>query len=338
MMRGAAPSKATVPQKPVVQEAPVKFRSGKHTAIVKEVFDITTKYPETYLIRFTFENETVFDFEPGQFISIFAEKEGKRISRPYSIAAWPENKAFPGLCIKVGEGGFMSNFLHHVPVGTKLPTIGPLGRFVMQEPIPFDTVFVATGTGVAPFIAMMGHIWDRGLDRGREFHMVFGVRYVQDLIYRDLIEKWEREHRNFHFYPTISRPETSDWKGRVGYVQKILENEIKDTGGNRCSSAGSTTWSRTSTTSASASASRTSGSRNGTEPAHGLRRNHTFPTIRSRGTAPKERLSRLTAALSPSKGICVEASVSDTRFTRKRSESSGSRTTTRSPRRGRRTR
>ena len=87
MMRGAAPSKATVPQKPVVQEAPVKFRSGKHTAIVKEVFDITTKYPETYLIRFTFENETVFDFEPGQFISIFAEKEGKRISRPYSIAS-----------------------------------------------------------------------------------------------------------------------------------------------------------------------------------------------------------------------------------------------------------
>src|SRR5205807_1201584 len=127
MMRGAAPSKATVPQKPVVQEAPVKFRSGKHTAIVKEVFDITTKYPETYLIRFTFENETVVDFDPG-----------------------------------------------------------------------------------------------------REFHMVFGVRYVHDLIYRDLIEKWAREHRNFHFYPTISRPETSEWKGRVGYVQKILENEIKD--------------------------------------------------------------------------------------------------------------
>ena len=122
----------------------------------------------------------------------------------------------------------MSNYLHHVRPGTKLPTIGPLGRFVMQEPIPYDTVFVATGTGVAPFIAMMGHIWDQGLDDGREFHMVFGVRYVHDLIYRDLIERWEREHRNFHFYPTISRPETPNWKGRVGYVQKVLENDIKD--------------------------------------------------------------------------------------------------------------
>src|SRR5207249_12122119 len=131
MMRGAAPSKATVPQKPVIQEAPVKFRSGKHTAIVKEVFDITTKYPETYLIRFTFEHESVFDFEPGQFLSIFAEKDGKRISPQYSIASWPENEASPELCIKAVECGFLSNFLHHVPGGTKLPTIGPLGRSVM---------------------------------------------------------------------------------------------------------------------------------------------------------------------------------------------------------------
>jgi len=230
MMRETAPAKAAVPQKTAIHEAPVKFRSGKHTAIVKEVFDIAPKFPETYLIRFIFENEGVFDFEPGQFISIFAEKDGKRISRPYSIASWPEKKEHVELAIKVVEGGFMSNYLHHVAVGTKLPSIGPLGRFVMQEPIPYDTVFVATGTGVAPFISMMGHIWAQGLDEGHEFHMVFGVRYVHDLIYRDLIEKWEREHKNFHFYPTISRPETPNWKGRVGYVQKVLENEIKDHG------------------------------------------------------------------------------------------------------------
>ena len=230
MIRESAPSRAAAPQKAVIHEAPVKFRSGKHTAIVKEVFDIAPKYPETYLIRFTFENEPVFDFEPGQFISVFAEKDGKRISRPYSIASWPENKAYLELCIKVVEGGFMSNYLHHVAPGTKLQTIAPLGRFVMQEPIPYDTVFVSTGTGIAPFIAMMGHIWEQGLDAGRQFHMIFGVRYVHDLIYRDLVERWEREHKNFHFYPTISRPETPTWKGRVGYVQKILENEIKDYG------------------------------------------------------------------------------------------------------------
>ncbi len=228
MMREAVPPKAAIAQKTRIPEPPVKFRSGKHTAIVKEVFDIAPTYPETYLIRFTFENEPLIDFEPGQFISIFAEKDGKRISRPYSVASWPENKEYLELCIKVVEGGFMSNYLHHVAPGTKLQAIGPLGRFVIPEPIQYDTVFVATGTGIAPFISMLGHIWSQGLDDGHEFYVVFGVRYVHDLIYRDLVEKWEREHPNFHFYPTVSRPETSDWKGRVGYVQKVLQNDITD--------------------------------------------------------------------------------------------------------------
>src|SRR3989442_5062490 len=100
MMRGMVPAKEVAVQKPAVQETPVKFRSGKHTAIVKEVFDIAPKFPQTYLIRFIFENEPVFDFEPGQFISLFAEKDGERICRPYSLASWPENKGYLALCIK----------------------------------------------------------------------------------------------------------------------------------------------------------------------------------------------------------------------------------------------
>lgn len=228
MMREPAPAKGTAAAKPAFQEPPVKFRCGKHSVIVKEGLDIATKYPETYVIRFTFENEPVFDFEPGQFISIFAEKDGKRISRPYSIASWPENKDYLELCIKVVEGGFMSNYLHHIAPGTKLQSIGPLGRFVIPEPIRYDTVFVATGTGVAPFVSMLGHIWANNLDDGLDFTVVFGVRYVHDLIYRNLFERWTREHPNFHFCPTISRPETPEWKGRVGYVQKIIQEEIKD--------------------------------------------------------------------------------------------------------------
>lgn len=228
MMREAVPPKAAVAQKSRMPETPVKFRSGKHVAIVKEVIDIAPVYPETYVIRFTFEHEPVIDFEPGQFMSIFAEKEGKRISRPYSIASWPENKDHLEICLKVVEGGFMSNYLHRVPSGTKLQMIGPLGRFVLPEPIQYDTVFVATGTGIAPFISMLGRIWAEGLDNGHEFSVVFGVRYTHDLIYRDLMEKWERKHPNFHFYPTVSRPETPEWKGRVGYVQKIIQNELGD--------------------------------------------------------------------------------------------------------------
>jgi NAD(P)H-flavin reductase len=230
MQEGTASTPEAVQAKLFFKEASPKFRSGRHTAVVKEVFDITPKAPETYLIRFTFDNELVFDFEAGQFISIFAEKEGKKISRPYSIASWPENKDYLELCVKVVEGGFMSNYMHHLAPGTKLQSVAPLGRFIVQEPLQLDTVFVATGTGVAPFVSHLGHIFANNLDDGHDIHLVFGTRYSYELIYHDLFLKWEREHPNFRYYSTISRPETPDWKGRVGYVQKIIQNEIKDFG------------------------------------------------------------------------------------------------------------
>jgi ferredoxin-NADP reductase len=233
MMQREPVAKPETTQRPAPFKAPpIRFRGSRHTAIVKEVFDIAKPYPETYLIRFTFDGEPkVFDYQPGQFISLFAEKDGKSISRPYSIASPPEQKDHLELCIKVVEGGFMSNYLHTVPPGTKLKAIAPLGTFVLLEPPDYpirDTVFVATGTGIAPFISMIGHIW--AMDYDIDVHMVFGCRYVHDLIYMDILQKWEKEHPNFHLYVTLSRPENSGWKGRVGYVQKVIETEIKDPG------------------------------------------------------------------------------------------------------------
>ena len=227
MMQQEAAKKLSQAPKTAFQEPPLKFRASRYTAIVKEVFDITPTFPETYVIRFTFENlPQVFDFQAGQFISVFAEKDGKSISRPYSIASPPECKEYLELAIKVVEGGFMSNYLHKVPPGTTLKAIGPLGSFVMLEPPERDLVFVATGTGVAPFVSMIGHVL--AMEYDVDLHLVFGCRYVHDLIYMDTFERWEREHPSFHLYTTLSRPENSGWKGRVGYVQKVIEGEIKD--------------------------------------------------------------------------------------------------------------
>ncbi len=216
MQREPVAKQAPAPRPAPLKVPPIRFRGSRHTAIVKEVFDIASPYPETYLIRFTFDGEPkVFDFQAGQFISIFAEKDGKSISRPYSIASPPERKDHLELCIKVVEGGFMSNYLHRVAPGTKLRSIGPLGTFVLLEPPDYpirDSVFIATGTGVAPFIGMIGHIWAMKYDI--DVHLVFGCRYKHDLIYM----------------VTLSRPEDSGWRGRTGYVQKVIENEIANPG------------------------------------------------------------------------------------------------------------
>jgi CDP-4-dehydro-6-deoxyglucose reductase len=57
--------------------------------------------------------------------------------------------------------------------------------------------------------------------------LIFGVRYERTLMYRSEFEELSNRHPNFHFWPTLSRPE-GDWKGRTGHVQKHLLEAIGD--------------------------------------------------------------------------------------------------------------
>jgi len=55
----------------------------------------------------------------------------------------------------------------------------------------------------------------------RQFWLLFGARREQDIYYREEFETLAAKHANFHFLPTLSRPE-ADWNGRRGYVQEHL--------------------------------------------------------------------------------------------------------------------
>lgn len=231
MMQGQTPARTmTVPTPaPPAHEARPKYRAARHFVKVREVVWIT---PSTYLIYFTMDDNgtsPVFDFEPGQFLSLFVDKDGKTINRPYSIASAPHEKDAVELCIKVVEGGFMSNFLKERQPGDRYRIIAPLGGFMLREPINTDIAFISTGTGVAPFVGMTKHLIQHGL-MDHEIYMFTGVRYVKEMLYHDLFLEWESRYPNFHYVPNISRPETPDWTGRKGYVQVAVKDVVKDPG------------------------------------------------------------------------------------------------------------
>ncbi len=66
-----------------------------------------------------------------------------------------------------------------LPVGSTIQIHGPHGHFVLQEPIT-DSIFVATGTGVAPMRAYLEWLFPvDGADRsqGKDIWLVYGTRY-----------------------------------------------------------------------------------------------------------------------------------------------------------------
>ncbi len=169
-------------------------------------------------LEFEVKEEPRFDFAAGQFVSMKAFKNGQEITRAYSIASAPRGDNRFDVCLNRVEGGFFSNYLCDLEPGAEVPFHGPHGYFTLRQPLA-DSIFIATGTGIAPFRSMLEWLFaDGDRHQGRQFHLVFGVRYRPDLYYHDQFSEMARCFPNFHYLPTLSR-ENPGWGGARGYVQ-----------------------------------------------------------------------------------------------------------------------
>jgi len=168
-----------------------------------------------------------FDFEPGQHVCLSTTLDDQKVDRYYSIASPPDASGQFELCVKpVGDGSSYGDFLARIEPGEEFECRGPGGTFRLKEPLR-DTVFLAAGTGITPFRAMLRHLLAGPDDRGTDLAitLIFGARQPEELYFRTEFEQLETERSNFRFWPTVSGP-GSDWTGRRGRVQQHLEEAL----------------------------------------------------------------------------------------------------------------
>jgi ferredoxin-NADP reductase len=169
-------------------------------------------------LEFEVESAPRFGFVPGQWLSLTHTKtDGEELTRAYSIASPPEGNRF-ALCLNRVQDGFMSNYLCDLEAGAEISGQGPFGNFILRPPLR-DTIFIATGTGIAPYRSMLQWLFaDSSRHQNRQFWLVFGSRYEKDIYYHDEFLRLAAAHKNFEYLPTLSQA-APDWKGLRGYVQ-----------------------------------------------------------------------------------------------------------------------
>lgn len=174
-----------------------------------------------------------FPFEPGQYIAIGLELSRGLVQRPYSIAS-SALRLGDGyeLYIRRVPGGAFTPSLFATGVGQRLLVRRPKGRFVLGVDDQRTHLFVATGCGLAPFLAILRTLLDQG--HRRRVVLLHGVSYVAELGYRALLEDWERSAAvPLHYLPTISRAgalENAGWQGRTGRAEAQLPQVLDDFG------------------------------------------------------------------------------------------------------------
>ena len=171
---------------------------------------------ETRHFELTFEAGATMDFIAGQFVAVLCPQDVKAIRRAYSIASPPARRTGVDLIIKRVEGGIVTNWFWSLQEGARFRVHGPFGKFILPEPVESDLIFVAVGTGIAPFRSMIGHLLPAGFRR--RIGLLFGSRYDDKIPYHKEWLDLASRYPQFHYIPTISRPGPA-WKGETGYVQ-----------------------------------------------------------------------------------------------------------------------
>ncbi len=128
---------------------------------------------------------------------------------------WENHKLFLGVA---------SNFLCDAQVGDAVPVSGPNGkRFVLPAaPGEHDYLFIATGTGIAPFRGMVIDLLEAGVKSN--VTLVMGSPYATDLLYDGFFRELAARHANFTYLTAISREKQADG-GEPMYVQDRLRAE-----------------------------------------------------------------------------------------------------------------
>ena len=124
--------------------------------------------------------------------------------------------------------GVCSNYLCDLPVGTEVKVTGPSGKTFLlpQEPSKHDYIFIAAGTGIAPFRGMLKELLEGPNGPvDSTIHLVMGSPYTGDLLYHDWFTSMAEEHAGFHYHTAISREPPPGAK-RGDYVDGLMNRKI----------------------------------------------------------------------------------------------------------------
>jgi len=167
-----------------------------------------------------------FTFEAGQYATLgLMGHEGKLIQRPMSISSSADDLSEYEFFIRLVQVGGFTPLLWEIGVGDPINIKGAKGKFLLQDD-GRTCLFVASGTGLAPFMSMLETLRDRG--QTRDIVLLHGVSYAYDLAWRKELMELEAEGVfPIRYIATVSRPrESPDWDGETGRVETIVAAQM----------------------------------------------------------------------------------------------------------------
>jgi len=163
------------------------------------------------------------EFEPGQCMEL--EIPDSDVRRAYSLANTGNWRGELEFLIRLQPEGKFSGYLRdQAAIGQILNVYGPGGSFALQANRFNPALFIAGGTGLAPFLSMLRRLAEWGEDRS--IHLLLGINQESELFYLDELLQLQQQLPGFSMTVCVWRP-SATWRGFSGTPVDALQQYLQ---------------------------------------------------------------------------------------------------------------
>ena len=204
------------------------WTKGKKQVRCAQIIDETT---DVKTFTFVSDPPVKFSYQPGQFVTLNLNIDGKSVKRSYSISSTPSRPHSLEITVKrvpaprdepSAPPGLVSNWLHdNMKVGSEIEINAPVGKFT-NFANPSNKIFlISAGSGITPMMSMSRWICDTASNVDIIF--LHSARSPEDIIFRQELEMMTARYPNFKLAITTTRPVPGQsWYGYTGRINETI--------------------------------------------------------------------------------------------------------------------
>lgn len=155
-------------------------------------------------------------FLPGQYVNV--QIPGTALTRSYSFSSAPGAGRVEFVVRNVPDGRMSGYLAGQAAAGDAITFLGPFGSFYLR-PVTRPVLFLAGGTGIAPFLSMLASLEKTGFPH--PVRLVYAVTNECDLVGLDELDRIAAAHANFTYVSCVAAPESTH--PRKGYATAHVE-------------------------------------------------------------------------------------------------------------------
>lgn len=187
-----------------------------------ECITIIPEGPNTATFSFRSPTGALFDFLPGQFLTLEIPAPSGTVHRTYTISSSPSRPRSISITAKAQPDSIGTRWmLDNLEPGMRLKAFGPAGRFTHIDNQADKYLFISAGTGITPMMSMATWMFDIG----REPDIVFinCARRPGEIVFRERLEHMSSRVPGIDLHWVVDRPDRySPWTGYRGRFNQLM--------------------------------------------------------------------------------------------------------------------